>query len=96
MVLASEFESDGRLGGRRRDAAILSYEPGVVDTPMQGRARSGAKDVLAWSRPFRDFAEQGMLERPADLVGEIVAFLSSDRAPGFEERRFDRRGVPGG
>lgn len=88
MALAAELSSAGRPGGRREDAAILSYEPGVVDTPMQTRARSGPQAESPWNKPFRDFAEQGVLERPEDVTGEIVDFLLGDADQAFVERRF--------
>jgi NAD(P)-dependent dehydrogenase (short-subunit alcohol dehydrogenase family) len=88
MALAAELASDDRPGGARRNAAVLSYEPGVVDTPMQTRARSGHGDESPWTKPFKDFAEQGLLERPEDVIGEIVDFLGGESDGTFVEKRF--------
>ena len=88
MALAEELRSEGRPGGPRDDAAVLSYEPGVVDTPMQTMARSGGGEDSPWSQPFRDFKEQGLLEKPEDVIRPVVEFLSGDVAGGFEEKRF--------
>jgi NAD(P)-dependent dehydrogenase (short-subunit alcohol dehydrogenase family) len=88
MALAEELRSEGRPGGLRDDAAVLSYEPGVVDTPMQTRARSGGGENSPWSQPFRDFKEQDLLEKPDDVIGPVVEFLSGDVASAFVEKRF--------
>jgi NAD(P)-dependent dehydrogenase (short-subunit alcohol dehydrogenase family) len=86
MSLASEFDS-AKTQEARRDAAILSYEPGVVETDMQRYARSRSPEEFPWVSMFQDFAARGLLvpaERPA---AEIVAFLESDGQAAFAERR---------
>jgi len=88
MVMAAELGSDLRPGGRREDAAVFSYEPGVVDTPMQTAARSHSLEDSPWSQPFKEFAAQGMLEKPEDVVREIVAFAGGDGHEAFVERRY--------
>lgn len=84
MVLATELQSDERPGGARRNAAILSYAPGVVDTPMQVTARAPDRP---WNRMFVNFHEQGQLQPPRAPAIEIVSFLDSDRCEPFAERR---------
>lgn len=88
MSLAEELDSDGRPGGRRQDARVLAYEPGVVDTPMQTRARSVDGEESPWTQPFRDFKTQGLLEKPEDVIVPIVEFLESEGGPVFVETRF--------
>jgi NAD(P)-dependent dehydrogenase (short-subunit alcohol dehydrogenase family) len=88
MALAEELVSDQRPGGRREDAAVLSYEPGVVDTPMQTAARSHSAEEFPWVQPFKEFAAQGMLAPPEAVIGEIVDFVEGDGAETFVERRF--------
>jgi hypothetical protein len=86
MSLASELDS-AKTQEARRDAAILSYEPGVVETDMQRYARSRSPEEFPWVSMFQDFAARGLLvpaERPA---AEIVAFLESDGQAAFAERR---------
>jgi benzil reductase ((S)-benzoin forming) len=88
MVLATELESDERPGGPRTDAAILSYEPGVVDTAMQEETRSTTTAEFPWNQPFKDFATEGMLHRPEEVIGEVVDFLSGDSGETFVEKRY--------
>lgn len=88
MSLAEELASDGRPGGRRVDGRVLSYEPGVVDTPMQTRARSVDGVESPWTKPFRDFQAKGLLEKPGDVIVPVVEFLESEDGPVFEEKRF--------
>ncbi len=88
MALAMELESAQRPGGPRPNAAVLSYQPGVVDTPMQVEARSGTPEEAPWNQLFKDFAEQGMLQPPEAVIGPIVTFLGSESSPAFVEKRF--------
>jgi benzil reductase ((S)-benzoin forming) len=88
MALAAELDSELRPGGRRENAAVFSYEPGVVDTPMQTASRGRSLEEFPWGQPFKDFAAQGLLEKPEDVIGEIVDFVSGDGHEPFVERRF--------
>ena len=92
MSLAREW--DGTIGPpgaapemRRANAAIMSYEPGVVDTDMQAYARSRSPDEFPWVGIFHDFLARGIAVAPARPASEIVAFLESATAPTFAERR---------
>ena len=67
--------------------AILSYEPGVVDTPMQGLARSQVPETFPSVQLFQDFAARGVLVQPEVPAAEIVAFLEAGPQAGFTERR---------
>jgi benzil reductase ((S)-benzoin forming) len=88
MVLAAEWESGAPGQPLPTDAAILSYEPGVVDTEMQATARSQSPEEFPWVGMFRDFAARGVLQPPAGPAGDLARFLESDRQPRFAERRF--------
>jgi benzil reductase ((S)-benzoin forming) len=82
MVLGVELDSP-----LRRGTAILSYEPGIVDTPMQAAARSRTREEFPWAGIFHDFAASGRLVSPDEPAREIAAFLESDDQPRFTERR---------
>jgi len=69
-------------------AAVLSYEPGLVDTDMQRQAREAPPASFPAHDVFQGFADEGKLAAPQDVVGDIVQFLDSDPAEGFTERRF--------
>jgi len=88
QTLAAEWESAERPGGPRRNGAILSYEPGIVDTEIQTYARTRPKSEFPWVGMFLDFEAEGRLVAPQQVTGEIVAFLEDPRAHGFSEERF--------
>jgi benzil reductase ((S)-benzoin forming) len=88
MVLAEELASLERPGGPRPDVAILSYEPGLVETRMQVQARSASATEFPWSQLFKDFDTQGLLVPPEAVVGEIVSFLDGDPEEPFVEKRY--------
>lgn len=90
MVFAQELESPAGAAAER-DVAILSYEPGVVDTEMQIEARSYSEREFPWVGLFKGFHESGMLVQADGPAAEIVAFAGSDGRPRFQERRFGER-----
>lgn len=86
MNLAEEVGSPARPGPAL-DVAILSYEPGTVDTDMQTGARSLGHDEFPWVDLFRGFYERGQLVPPDRPAAEIVDFIERDGHPRFSERR---------
>lgn len=87
MVLGAELEMRAAAGGRQ-DATIWSYEPGVVETPMQEAVRSSSAETVPIVQVFHDLAAHGQL-RPADVPArEIVSYLEADGHPRFSEQRF--------
>lgn len=87
MTLAAELDSAAGMTLRQRDIAVLSYEPGTVDTPMQAWARSQSVDILPSRDLFLRFDAERLLVPPAAPARDIVAFLESESAPRFQERR---------
>jgi benzil reductase ((S)-benzoin forming) len=87
MVLAEEWRSPVPNAPTRTDAAILSYEPGAVDTPMQAAARESSAKEFPWVAMFQSFLDAGMLVPAAVPAAEIVAFVESDDQMPFTERR---------
>jgi benzil reductase ((S)-benzoin forming) len=90
MVAAAELDSELRTTRAPDDTAILSYEPGVVDTEMQTAARTRPLSANPWGGLFRDFAASGVIVPPTEPAAEIVEFLAGDGHPRFTERRLVR------
>lgn len=82
MTLATEFEQSNRAR-----AAILSYEPGVVDTEMQVKARTPSGGFPS-QEVFQGFHNQGMLQPVGAVIQEMIDFMSETKNPAFTERRF--------
>jgi NAD(P)-dependent dehydrogenase (short-subunit alcohol dehydrogenase family) len=87
MSLAREWDTASPTAAPRANAAILSYEPGVVETDMQRYARSRPREEFPWVQMFLDFAARGVGVPPARPARDIVAFLEADGQPPFAERR---------
>jgi len=87
MTYAAELSSPERRGGARRNVGILSYAPGVVDTPMQVSARA----PRPWNAMFVNFHQSGQLVSPDGPAREIVEYLESERADPSAERRYAGR-----
>lgn len=87
MVLAAEWESSVPHAPRRKNIAVRSYEPGVVETDMQKLARSLPPETFPWGGLFQDFVRQGVVVPAGEPAAEIVAFLESDGQLGFSEGR---------
>lgn len=87
MVLTAELDLRAAMGAPR-DATVWSYEPGVVDTPMQEAVRTATAETVPIVQVFKDLSAQGQL-RLADLPAtEIVSYLQADGHPRFSEQRF--------
>jgi len=87
LVLAAEVQEAESRGDGHRDIAILSFEPGTVDTPMQENARTSSRETLPSVDLFKRFAVEGRLIPPSAPANDIVAFLESEGEPVFSERR---------
>ena len=87
MDLAAEWQSTVAHAPTRSDAAILSYEPHIVDTAMQEHARTRPRSDFPWVGMFEQFARDGRLVPPLLPADDIVAFLESKNQPAFAERR---------
>lgn len=73
---------------RRTDAALYSFEPGIVDTGMQTYIRTvSAEDFPAVQR-FVGFYEQGQLLDATRPARAIADFLAQEHAAPFSEGRF--------
>jgi len=85
MALAAE--SVAGTGGTARDLAVVSYEPGMVDTAMQGENRAASPDDLPDVALFVQLHAEGRLVPPRRPAAEIAAFLERDDLPAFSEHR---------
>jgi len=85
MVMATELEMNS---GPKRDVTIWSYEPGVVDTPMQTAVRTSSAETVPIVGMFKQLHAERQL-RPAEIpASEIVTHLEGDGYPRFSEQRF--------
>ena len=71
-----------------RDVALLSYEPGLVETNMQKTARATDPKDFPGHATFKSFRDDGMLVEPEDTVVEMVRFLGIDPDEHFTETRY--------
>lgn len=85
QTLAAEFE---RRGLASDQAAVLSYEPGLVDTVMQDQARAADPEHFPAHQAFVEFDAQDLLHPPGDVVSEIAEFVDGDPQAWFTESRF--------
>jgi benzil reductase ((S)-benzoin forming) len=70
-----------------KDLAVLSYEPGVVDTEMQLATRSKSLEEFPWGTTFRQYHAEGRLVPPERPAADIVEFLEASGGERFAERR---------
>ena len=72
VTFCAEWESTAPHAPHRANIAIRSYEPGVVDTDMQRRARSLSAKELPWGGMFHDFVRRGSIVDATKPAAEIV------------------------
>lgn len=82
MSLSAEFEQ-----AQRSKAAIMSYEPGIVDTEMQVQARQPDDDFPSQQK-FQEFHSSGRLQPVSAVIAEMILFLEDSESPFFTEKRF--------
>lgn len=87
MILGQELDSPPHDGRTVDNIAVVSYEPGVVDTEMQTSARTQSPNKFPWVGTFVEFKRQGMLVRASVPAAEIVTMLESEHLTAFSERR---------
>lgn len=73
---------------QERDATLVSYAPGVVETAMQEQIRAADTAAFPQRERFVRMHEQGELVDAAEPAAEIVDLLLRDDLPRFSRRRF--------
>jgi benzil reductase ((S)-benzoin forming) len=87
MILAAELDAAASAASTQPDTTILSFEPGLVDTPMQLAARTSSAETLPIVQMFKDFAAAGALVTPALPARVIADYLDSDGHQRWAEQR---------
>ena len=83
LAMAAEVEAAGA-----RDMGVFSYEPGIVETPMQEQARGRAKEDFPGFDMFHYFQEANILVQPEAVVAPMADFLEGAGPLGFSESRY--------
>jgi benzil reductase ((S)-benzoin forming) len=87
MALAAEAVAG--IGGTGRDVAVVSYEPGMVDTAMQAENRAASPEDLPDAAMFLALQAEGRLVAPDRPALEIAGLLDRDDLPPFSELRLE-------
>jgi benzil reductase ((S)-benzoin forming) len=69
------------------DLALVTYEPGVVDSEMQAAVRGSPASAFPQVARFLDLHAGGKLHPPSMPAAEIADLLASDVLPTYSERR---------
>ncbi len=88
MALAAE--SVARVGGTAPDLAVVSYEPGMVDTAMQEENRRARPDDFPDAATFARLHAEGRLVPPELPAAEIAGLLERDDLPPFSVLRLEQ------
>lgn len=88
MVAAEEFERVYRERDPQRRLAIISYSPGVVDTPMQRELRKASVAQFPDRERFVDLHESGELVAPEETGEFLCSLLDEDSPPDYCEPRY--------
>jgi len=71
------------------DLSVVTYEPGVVDTAMQGEVRATPRSAFPALDRFLELHAAGHLVDPTRPAREIADLLERDGGPRHEERRLN-------
>jgi len=86
MVLATEGGEVPALALSR--ISVVSFAPGVIDTPMQERVRASDPGEFPRLSRFVELKEDGALIPPEKPARRIAEILLDDSLPPFSEERF--------
>jgi benzil reductase ((S)-benzoin forming) len=71
------------------DLAVVSYEPGVVDTPMQAEVRASPLDAFPELERFKELHARGRLVPPGRPAAEVADLLERDGLPRHQVLRLN-------
>ena len=86
MVGAIEAEEISGLA--ERDIAVVSFAPGVIETPMQDEVRASDPDHFPRRQRFVELKESGSLLDASLPAAAIADLLDSDDLPRYTETRY--------
>ena len=69
----------------RLNGSVVSYQPGVVETPMQVQARGRSIEEFPWVGIFKDFEARGIAVPPEKPATQIADFLDQAGLSPFTE-----------
>jgi len=87
MVAGVEAEQFPPGSATPADFAVVSYEPGVVDTAMQASVRAVPEADFPAVQRFVDLQANGLLRPPREPAEEIASLLERDDLPRFSVYR---------
>lgn len=87
MMAGAELDAARGTERERRDTAIVTYMPGIVETDMQRAARGRPRDEFPSQPMFQNFLDSGVVVTPDVPAEEIVGFAETDRLPVYTERQ---------
>ncbi len=87
-VMAEEWERLRRLGQGPKSFGIVSYSPGVVDTPMQAAVRGAAAADFPEVDKFVNLNREGNLVAPARTAAVMADLLNGGPLRPWSELRF--------
>jgi benzil reductase ((S)-benzoin forming) len=89
MIFAAELDAGVAQGTAPRDVTIQSFEPGIVDTPMQTEVRSSTPETMPIVQVFVDWARTGALNTADIPAAHIARYLQADGHPRWTEERLE-------
>jgi benzil reductase ((S)-benzoin forming) len=91
MIFAAEIDM---RTGPPRDVSVLSYDPGVVETPMAQAVRDTSAQKLPIVQMFHQLAAHQMLRTPDVPANAIADYVDADGHPRFREDQFPFKPPP--
>ncbi len=72
MTAGLELENNGI------NCKVIAFNPGIMDTDMQGTIRSSSEESFADVAAFRNYKESGSLRSPDTVAGALVKLVLDD------------------
>jgi len=91
MMFGAELDAARGSERARHDTAVITYQPGIVETTMQRMAREQSATEFPSQPMFEGFLDSGMVVPPELPGDEIVAFAESGERPTYAEEQLAGR-----
>jgi len=91
MMIGAELDAARGTPRERRDTAVVTYMPWIVETPMQRSAREQTAADFPSQPMFQGFLDSGIVVPPEMPAEEIVGFAESGPRPSHAEEQLTPR-----
>ena len=90
QAFAEDAIHNARYRSRQGRLAVVSYSPGITETPMQVKLRTYGPETIPGVERFIQLKEAGEVKGPEKPVAEMIALLERSDLPPFTDKTYGK------